>query len=291
MIKIAVAGIRDAWSSKKLTSAVKNMTGFSLLFETDEVTLDLESGEAFIGVTPVRELDAIIIKKIGSQYSRDFLDRLDVLAHLEKAGTPVFSSPLKIAKLVSRLDCTLELRRGKIPMPPTTVTGSIDEALDALERYGKAVFKPIYTSKARGMKLIEAGPKAREEIEAFRKENPLMYVQKKIDINCKDLGVAFLGGEYLTTYARCSDGSCWKTTTHFGGEYMAYEPSEEIIRLAEKAQALFGLDFTCVDVAETTDGPVVFEVSAFGGFRGIVETSKIDPADLYVKHVLKRLGK
>ena len=60
-----------------------------------------------------------------------------------------------------------------------------------------------------------------------------------------------------------------------------------MIALAQKAQALFGLDFTCVDVALTKAGPMVFEVSAFGGFRGIHTARGIDVADLYVAHVLK----
>jgi len=45
-----------------------------------------------------------------------------------------------------------------------------------------------------------------------------------------------------------------------------------------------------VDVALTEEGPYVFEVSAFGGFRGIKETRGIDPATLCAQYVLKRVG-
>ena len=44
-----------------------------------------------------------------------------------------------------------------------------------------------------------------------------------------------------------------------------------------------------MDVVLTPDGPLVFEVSAFGGFRGVVEARGFDPAPLLVKHVLSRL--
>jgi ribosomal protein S6--L-glutamate ligase len=118
-----------------------------------------------------------------------------------------------------------------------------------------------------------------------------MYIQKKLDLGGQDLGVAFMGGEYLTTYARCGDGSSWNTTTHSGGKYRAYSPSEETIALARKAQDLFGLDFTCVDVAETAEGPMVFEVSAFGGFRGIQTAGGMDAAALYVDYVLERISR
>jgi len=158
----------------------------------------------------------------------------------------------------------------------------------AVERYGEAVFKPLFTSKARGMTVIGHGPGAREAVEAFHAENPIMYMQQKIELPGQDLGVVFLGGRYMTTYARCGTGA-WNTTTASGGKYAAATPSPEAVAMAEKAQALFNLDFTCVDVVETSAGPVVFEVSAFGGFRGIQEACGMDAAAMYTDYVMEKI--
>ena len=70
---------------------------------------------------------------------------------------------------------------------------------------------------------------------------------------------------------------------------MAYEATPELIELGAKAQAPFGMDFTTVDVAITEDGPVVFEVSAFGGFRGAQEGIGIDAASLYAEYVMDKI--
>ena len=51
------------------------------------------------------------------------------------------------------------------------------------------------------------------------------------------------------------------------------------------------MDFTTVDVAETTDGPIVFEVSAFGGFRGALEGAGIDAAASYADYAIARVGR
>ena len=75
----------------------------------------------------------------------------------------------------------------------------------------------------------------------------------------RDLGMVFLAGEYLGTYARVPQTNAWNTTIHSGGRYAAHEPPPEIVELAERAQAPFGMDFTTVDVAETAQGPIVFE--------------------------------
>ena len=59
--------------------------------------------------------------------------------------------------------------------------------------------------------------------------------------------------------------------------------------LPKKAQAQFDLSYTTVDMAETEDGPVCFEVSAFGGFKGAQEGLQLDIADQYAQFVIDTL--
>lgn len=291
MVRIGVVGTAGGWSSEKLTDTVADRTGHRLLIEMDKVRLDLPSGRCWYEGHDLSKLDGLIIKKIGSRYSPDLLDRLEILRFLSERGLPIFSDPLKVLRVLDRLSCTVTLQSAGIPMPPTTITESVDQAVAAVEEYGTAVFKPLYTSKARGMFVLEAGPDAREAVEKYAAEFTFMYIQKTVELGENDLGITFLGGEYLTTYARCKTNSAWNTTTASGGKYAAVDPDPEIIRLARKAQDLFGLDFTCVDVALTPDGPVVFEVSAFGGFRGLLDARGIDAAAAYTDYVIGRIGK
>lgn len=288
-MKIGVVGTQDGWSSERLADTVERLTGFRLLINMDEVRLDLTTGKAWFRGTDLTQLDGLIIKKIGAWYSPHLLDRLEMLRFLNEQGLPIFSSPLSIMRVLDRLSCTVTLRAGDIPMPPTTITEDVDQALAAVKAYGEAVFKPLYSSKARGMCVIKHGEEARAQIEEFRLEHPIMYLQQKIDLGGKDLGVVFLGGEYMTTYARCNTGTSWNTTTVSGGKYAPYQPSKESIDLAYKAQSLFNLDFTCVDVVETANGPVIFEVSAFGGFRGILEACEIDAAERYTRYAMEKI--
>jgi tetrahydromethanopterin:alpha-L-glutamate ligase len=287
-MKIGVVGTRGGWSSELLADTVAARTGFRLLVDMEQVCMDLDSGRVWMKGADLGGLDALIIKKIGARYSPDLLDRLEVLRFLAQRGLPIFSSPMSIMRVLDRLSCTVTLRLADIPMPPTTITESVDEALGAVQRYGSAVFKPLFTSKARGMTVIDHGSGARASIEAFHAENPIMYLQQKIELPGQDLGIVFLGGKYLTTYARCGTGA-WNTTTESGGKYAPAEPSPEAIDMAEKAQALFDLDFTCVDVVESATGPVVFEVSAFGGFRGIQDACGLDAAAMYTDYVMEKI--
>lgn len=289
MTRIGVVGTKGGWSSELLADALAARTGYRLLVEPRRIRLDLPSGRALCDGTDLAELDGLVIKKIGSRYSPDLLDRLEVLRFLSERGLPVFSDPLRILRVLDRLTCTITLQAAGIPMPPTSITEDVDQALAAVEEYGEAVFKPLYTSKARGMLVLRPGPDARRIVEDYAREFPIMYIQKTVDLHDRDLGVTFLGGGYLTTYARCKQNGAWNTTTVSGGKYAPFDPPAEIIDLAARAQALFDLDFTCVDVALTDDGPYVFEVSAFGGFRGLLDARGLDAAGLYADYVLRKV--
>ena len=49
------------------------------------------------------------------------------------------------------------------------------------------------------------------------------------------------------------------------------------------------MDFTSVDVVEGQNGPVVFEVSAFGGYRGLKDALGVNAGEKVVNYVLNQL--
>jgi len=291
-LKIGVIGIPGKWSTEVLADALEKMTGFRCVVDMADVALDLEKRALMAGETNLCKLDGLVIKKISQEYSPATLDRLEMLRVAEAAGVKVFSSTKSILGLVNRLSCTVTLANAGIPMPATCVTESVEQALAAVQRFGGAVFKPLFSTKARGMTLMDADegePALRRKIEAFRADNPVMYLQKKVNLSGRDLGMVFLGGIYLGTYARVAQTNSWNTTILHGGKYEPFEPEADLIALAQRAQAPFELDFTTVDVGLTETGPIIFEVSAFGGFKGALEGASIDAATLYANHVLEKV--
>jgi ribosomal protein S6--L-glutamate ligase len=291
-LRVAVVGVPGGWSSEALADAFSERTGFRHLVDMGEVHLDLEKNALYSGDVNLCELDAVVVKKAGEVYSPDMLDRLELLRFVHDTGTPVFSNPHTMLRLLDRLSCTVTLRAAGIPMPPTVVTESCDQAVAAIQRFGSAVLKPLYSTKARGMELLEADDAdLREKVEAFRAAgNPVIYLQQKLDLPDRDLGMIFLGGEHIGTYARVSGGAEWNTTIRAGGHYAAHEPKPESLAIAQRAQAAFDLAFTSVDVVELESGPVVFEVSAFGGFRGLRDGLGIDAAARYADWVLAQVS-
>ncbi|MES0880829.1 GAK system ATP-grasp enzyme [Roseibium sp. SCP14] len=290
-LKIGVVGIPGKWSTEALADALETRTGFRLVIDMSEVALDLKKGSLMYQGQDLCTLDGLVIKKISEIYSPHVLDRLELLRLAEARGVRVFSRPESVLRLIDRLACTVSLRAAGAPMPATVITEDVQAALSTVERFGAAVFKPLYSTKARGMCVIEAGEGAPAAIAAFASENPMMYIQEKLDLSGQDLGMVFLAGNYLCTYARVGQSDSWNTTVHSGGKYAPFTPDPDLIELARKAQAPFNLDFTTVDVALTDTGPIIFEVSAFGGFRGAKEGCGLDAAAAVADHVIAKAGK
>ncbi len=296
MKKIAVVGIPGKWSTETLADAIEQRTGFRLVIDMNNVSLDLSNNQlSYLDADKkinLCDLDGLIIKKISAEYNPNTLDRLELLLIAQSQGVKIFSSPERIMRLIDRLSCTVMLRKAGLPMPDTVVTENINEAVETVKNFSSAVFKPLFSTKARGMIVIDADSPAaqiRSEIEQFQAENQMMYIQRKVNLPGQDLGLVFLGGKYLGTYARVNQSGTWNTTINSGGRYASFTPSEEIISIAQQAQDLFAMDFTTVDIAETDNGPIVFEVSAFGGFQGALDGIGIKAAELYAEYVLHKI--
>ena len=294
-IEVAVIGIPEKWSSEILKEAFEqlsndNRTITADVFKVDDIAFDVNANKAYINGKDLEEYAAIVIKKLGD-YSPRILDCLDILGNIEDRGVPFFSSPKKLRDMISRIGCTRMLASKNINMPPTLLTENTSEALSWIKKRKSAVFKPNFSTKARGMEILHKKTVSNDKLEKLKAQYGFLYLQELVDLPGEDYGVVFSGGEYIGTYARVGDKNSWNTTTQDGGHYKSYKPSEEIITLAQKAQDTFQLDFCCVDIAVTNLGPIVFEVSAFGGFKGMYKGAGINSAEILSKYVLDKLEK
>ena len=290
---IVVIGIPGKWSTEVLADRLEAKTGTRHVIDMADVTFDSSAGTLTAKGLDLTSIDGIVVKKISQQYSPSTLDRLELLRVAEARGVRVFSPATSMLRLIDRLSCTVTLRNHGIPMPDTCVTESIDDAIAFVHQSEAVVLKPLFSTKARGMTVLSADDgddNLKQALDTFQKDNPVLYIQRKIALSGRDMGLMFLGGDYLGAYARVAQNDSWNTTIHSGGKYENVVPTEDVIAMAHKAQSLFDMDFTTVDVAETDNGAICFEVSAFGGFKGGLEGTGIDVAELYADYVLKAIS-
>ena len=290
-MKIAVVGQPSAWSTERLADALRAAGAEAAIVDLAVCSLRLPDRRLYHRGAPLEGLDGAVVKKLGDTADGwSVQERIGMLRHLEASGVPVLSAPDCLQVAVNRYRMTCELVRAGLPVPPTTITEHLDEAADAVARFGTAVLKPLFTSKGRGMRRLEPTGDLRGELESHR-DGGLgpFYLQRFVKHPGRDLGVAVLDGRCIGAYWRVAAGDHWMTTILSGGHYEKAAIGPETAAMAVAAARHFGLVFTGVDLIEDPDGRfTVLEVSAFGGFRGLLKGCGVDAAPMLADVALRR---
>ncbi|HEU4367331.1 MAG TPA: ATP-grasp family protein [Methylomirabilota bacterium] len=291
-MRIAVVGQPGAWSSERLAEALRRAGADAPVVDLAACGVRLPEPVVYHAGRPLA-VDAAVVKKIGDTAGGWAVrERLNVLRHLEAGGVPVWSAPDRIEAAVDRARMTVELVRAGVSVPETVITESVGEAVAAVERFGNAVLKPLFTSKGRGMRRLDPSLDLAGLFARHAREIPgPFYLQRFVKHPGRDLGVAVLDGECVGAYWRVAGRDQWMTTILAGGRYERAEAPAESIELALRAAAHFGLLFTGVDLIESDEGYQVLEVSAFGGFRGLLDGCGLDVAPLVAAAVLRRIAR
>jgi ribosomal protein S6--L-glutamate ligase len=290
-VKIAVVGQPGAWSSERLTDALRAAGAEATVVDLAACSLRLPDRRLFHRGEPLDGLDGAVVKKLGDTADGwGVQERIGMLRQLEASGVPVLSAPDRLHVAVNRYRMTCELVRAGLPVPPTTITENVDEAVSAVSRFGTAVVKPLFTSKGRGMRRLEPTRELRDELESHRAAGlGPFYLQRFVKHPGRDLGVAVLDGRCIGAYWRVAADDQWMTTILSGGRYEKADIAPETEAMAVAAAQHFGLVFTGVDLIEDPDGRfAVLEVSAFGGFRGLLKGCGVDAAPMLADVVLRR---
>jgi tetrahydromethanopterin:alpha-L-glutamate ligase len=291
-VKVGVVGAPGAWSTERLAGAFRLAGAAVRVVDLGACGLRLPDSRVYHRGAPLEGLDVAVVKKLGAPADGWAVrERINVLRRLEDSGVLVLSAPDRLDVAVDRYRMTLELARLGLPVPETVITEDLGEAEDAVERFGAAVLKPLFTSKGRGMHRLEPATGLRAILARLRREagGPL-YLQRFVKHPGRDLAIAVLEGSCLGAYWRVAPPDRWMTTVDSGGRYERAEPPSHAIELAVAAATGFGLIFTGVDLIEGPAGAWhVLEVSAFGGFRGLLEACRIDAAPLVAAAVRRRV--
>jgi ribosomal protein S6--L-glutamate ligase len=291
-VKVAVVGQPGGWSTGRLADALARAGAEPVVVDLAACAIVLPGPGLVAGGRPLAGLAGAVVKKIGDTADGWVVqERITMLHHLAAHGLPVVSAPDRLALAVNRSRMTVELALAGVPVPETVVTEDARAAEAAVERFGAAVLKPLFTSKGRGMQRLDPSLDLRSLFARWRSGGTgPFYLQRFVKHPGRDLGVAVLDGEFVGAYWRVARADQWMTTVLAGGRYEKADPPREAIDIALRAACHFGLLFTCVDLMQTPEGGwVVLEVSAFGGFRGLLDACGLDAAPLVAAAALRRI--
>jgi tetrahydromethanopterin:alpha-L-glutamate ligase len=280
-MRIGVAGVPGAWSSEQLADALQRERIESFVFSLSDCVHDLTLQRVTLHGFDLAELDAIVVKKIGGAPTPESRLRLHLLRALDAEGVRIYSKPSVIERVMDRYRMTMMLISAGLPVPKTFAVESELGLREAAVRLGDAVVKPIYSSKGRGfVRLGNGSMNSGQESRAGA-----VLAQRFVEAPGRDIGACVLAGRFVGAFYRVAAEGQWLTTTSAGGCYAPCELPRDARLLAEDAATVFGLDYTVVDLVEQPNGYLIYEVSAFGGFRGLWEAYRHNIATKYASYI------
>ena len=237
--------------------------------------------------TQLEELKGLIVRSLPGGSLEQVIYRVNVLHYLEKLGVKVINSASVIEKSVDKFYTTALLAKSGLPVPRTVVTENYAQAMDAVERLGSVVVKPIFGSLGKGIVRIDEPDTAHRVFKALELGRYVFYVQEYLESGGEDFRIMVADGKVIGAMRR--RGEHWKTNISYGATADKYQPEPEMIQLALRTAEVIKADYVGVDILVCKDKPYILEANSVPGWTGLQTVSDIDIAQTLAEFFLRRI--
>jgi RimK family alpha-L-glutamate ligase len=283
---------RDSWGSTQLREALAKLDvphvcfGFPRLIAHVGFKPYLRIGD----VNVLEELDALIIRPIGRGSLEEIVFRMDMLYRLQRLGLYIINPPEAIEHCVDKYDILAILEENDISVPRTSVTESVDDALEAFnELGGDVVVKPIFGSRGVGSTRVTDAEIAATVFRAITFYHGVIYVQEFVPHGFSDIRAFIVGDRVVAAMRRVA--ASWKTNYSQGARPEPIRLEKTLEEMAVKSAKLIECKIAGVDILESPKGPLVVDVNSQPGWRGLQSVANVNIAGEIVNFVLSELKK
>jgi ribosomal protein S6--L-glutamate ligase len=293
-MKIAVVADKPAppWSVRQIMLALEEFGATAMYLRPSNITSIIGGDNFYIAYTNTLkpfESDAIILRDLGATTTIEvFLRRVDIFRHIEETGIPVINPINSYIVARDKYLSLLLLSKAGIPTPKTAVVEDFYSATKLAEIWGKVVVKPLIGSMGFGIVKAEDPDIVYNIARTLSQLHQPIYIQEYIEKPGRDIRVLIIGDEIVVAYYRIQQNiENWKTNIAQGAYADIIEKiDKELETLSFKILKILNLHYAGIDVAETKNGYVVFEVNASPQWRGIQRASGINPAKKLARYVI-----
>ncbi len=236
------------------------------------------------GDIDLRSLEVILVRTMPPGTLEQVVARMNMLAGLEACGVRVINSPRALECAVDKYLTTQRLALVGIPVPATIVCENSDTALDAFEALGRdVVVKPLFGAEGRGIMRVSDPELALRAFRTLERLGAVLYLQTFVSGPGFDIRVLLLDDQLVGSMKRIPKPGDFRANISQQGTGVVHVPSERELELARQAANITGSLFAGVDLMYNADHePLVIEVNAVPGWRGLQRTCDIDvPARLF----------
>ena len=209
-----------------------------------------------------------------------------VVRQFEMMGVYCVNESVAITRARDKLRSLQLLSRRGVGIPVTSMANSPDDVSGLIREVGGAplVIKLLEGTQGIGVVLAETRKAAESVIQAFMGMNASILVQEFIaEAGGSDIRAFVVGGRVIAAMQRQAPEGEFRSNLHRGGKATLIRLSKEERETAVRAAAVMGLNVAGVDLLRSERGPLVMEVNASPGLRGIEESTGRDIAGLIIR--------
>lgn len=243
------------------------------------------------GSDHVIDIDGGLVRGVGSVASMEtLLKRVNTLKQFEMSGVLLVNSAEGFLNARDKYRATQLLASSGVRVPETKITEDVYVLSETVRVWGKTVIKPLIGSMGYGSLLVTDPDIAYMIGKTWLSHSQPLLIQKYTRARDRDVRVFVVGDEILGAIYRYPENT-WKTNVAQGARVEKAPVDAELAELSVKATKTLKLDYAGVDVGETEDGYVIYEVNAMPNWQGFYTGTGINPAPKIVDYLLRKLRK
>ena len=228
--------------------------------------------------------EVVIIRGMPTGRLEEVIVRMDLLGRLIERGTPVINNPRALETAIDKYLSLARLAAAGIQVPRTIVAQDAEGIRSAWSSLGgDAVVKPLFGSCGRGIERVATAADLAPLLAAAEAsgDGVTTYLQEFIPHDGWDIRILLVGGASFAIRRRSATD--WRTNLARGAVAEPFSPPADWLALARDAAGVLGVEVAGVDLLPGPDGrPLVLEVNAVPGWRGLAAATHADPTDALI---------
>ncbi len=289
-MNIAILSVSlNVHSTRRIVEEAQQLGHYVELIDHTKCSVKLgeKKPKIFIGAEDITgEFDAII-PRIGTKVTRH---GSAIVKQFEMNGIFSTARSLGITRARNKVRTLQIMARKGIPIPETLFSINPDNIEDQIRLLGgpPVVIKLQEGTHGLGVILAESKKSAKSIIDTFYKMDTSILLQQYIEeAKGEDLRLIVVGNKVVAGMKRKSDLDEFRSNVHRGGETEKVTPTQKEIFIALSASRYLGLGVAGVDLIRSNKGPLLLEVNASPGLKGIEAASGVNVA----KHIIEFVEK
>ncbi|NAS10899.1 RimK family alpha-L-glutamate ligase [Poritiphilus flavus] len=277
----------NVYSTKRIAEEAKKLGHYIELIDHTKCSVKLGSGKPQIYLRDeniTNEFHAII-PRIGAKVTRH---GAAIVKQFEMNGVFSTARSLGITRARNKVRTLQIMARKGIPIPETLFSINPDNIEAQIKILGgtPVIIKLQEGTQGLGVILAETEKSAKSIIDTFYKMDTSILIQRYIEeANGEDIRIIVVGNKVVASMKRSSALGDFRANVHRGGETVAVKPSAKEQYIALNATKFLGLGVAGVDLLRSNKGPLLIEVNASPGLKGIEAATGVNVAKEIIKYV------